>query len=86
MDFIQRLLGKNPTSKKVAKERLRLVLMHDRTSLSADVLEDLKSDLIDTISRYMEIDEENMDISVDSEKDTVALVANIPIIKVKKIS
>ena len=86
LQFLQRLLGKSPASKKVAKERLRLVLLHDRTSLSPEVLENLKSDLISTISRYMEIDEDNMDINVDSENDTVALVANIPIVKVKKIS
>ncbi len=83
LQFLQRILGKDSSSKKVAKERLRLVLLHDRTSLTPEVMESLKVDIIKTISRYLEIDEGNLDVSLNTEDDSVALVANIPILKVK---
>jgi cell division topological specificity factor len=86
LQFLQRILGKEPSSKKVAKERLRLVLLHDRTSLSPEVLESLKIDIIHTISKYLEIDESNLDVSLNTEDDEVALVANIPILKVKHVN
>lgn len=88
LQLLQRILGIGPSSqpsKKIAKERLRLVLLHDRTSMPPHVLEALKGDLIACISRYMEIDESNLDVSLNSEDDTVALVANIPILKVKQL-
>lgn len=83
--FLQRIIGlESPdSSKKMAKERLRLVLLHDRTSIPPHVLEALKSDLIICISKYLEIDDENLDINLTNEDETVALVANIPIMKVR---
>lgn len=77
-------------SKNVAKERLKLVLVHDRGDLSPKFLEMIKGDIIRVISEYMIVDEEGLDIQMtrtrgDSEKDPIpALVANIPIIKVKE--
>lgn len=85
LNFLRRVMGTDypGSSKKVAKERLRLVLLHDRTSIPPHVLEALKSDLIACISKYMEIDNDNLDINLTNERETVALVANIPIMKVK---
>jgi cell division topological specificity factor len=80
------VLGKSFSSKKIAKERLRLVLLHDRTCLTPEILDSLKGDLIQVISRYMVIDEKNLDVSLNTEDESVALVANIPILKVKQIS
>ena len=61
MDLLN-LFGKKPSTKNIAKERLKLVLIHDRVNCSTQVLEMLKTDIIRVISNYMEIDEEELDI------------------------
>lgn len=85
-DLLQRLLGKedNTQSKNVAKERLRLVLVQDRCNVSPQILEALKSDLINVISNYMEIDESGLDVSISEEEEALALVANIPILRMRR--
>lgn len=90
MDFLKIFGRKKEQSKNVAKERLKLVLVHDRSDLSPQFLDMVKTDIIRVISEYADIDEEALDIKVtktkkDSKtKPVSALVANIPIIKVKK--
>ncbi|MDA8234542.1 MAG: cell division topological specificity factor MinE [Clostridia bacterium] len=87
LDFLNRFFGKdNTTSKNVAKERLRLVLVHDRANVSPQLLESLKEDLIKVISNYMEIDENALEVNLDSSDDSVALVANIPVVRMKRIN
>lgn len=84
MDFFARLFGGAETSKDRAKERLRLVLVHDRASLSPGLLESLKEDMIEVLSKYMEIDETGLEVNLDENDDSVALVANIPVRNVKR--
>lgn len=89
MDFFKIFSKKQEKSKNVAKERLKLVLVHDRSDLSPKLLEMMKSDIIRVISEYADIDSEGIDIKLtrmkrDGDQYPVsALVANIPIIKVK---
>nr|WP_165442896.1 cell division topological specificity factor MinE [Senegalia massiliensis] len=89
MDLFK-LFGKtNNKSKSVAKERLKLVLIHDRTNVSPKFLEMVKGDIINVISDYMVIDEEGLDIQFtrtrrESDNSPIpALVANIPVLKMK---
>jgi len=85
LDFINRIFGReSSSSRNVAKERLRLVLVHDRAGVSPELLESLKADLINVISNYMEIDEDALEVSLDSSENQVALVANIPVKKMKR--
>ena len=85
LDFLSRFFGReSSSSKNVAKERLRLVLVHDRANVSPDLLTSLKNDLIKVISNYMEIDEKALEVSLDSSDNQVALVANIPVKKMKR--
>jgi len=83
------LFKKNPPSKVVAKERLKLVLINDRTGLSPKMLEELRVEITKVISRYQEIDENSLDIQMTNTKSedgktmVPALIANIPIRKVK---
>lgn len=85
IEFLGKFFGKeNNTSKNVAKERLRLVLVHDRASVSPQLIEALKNDLIKVISSYMEIDEDALEVNLDSSDNTVALVANIPVLRMKR--
>ncbi|EOC99821.1 cell division topological specificity factor MinE [Caldisalinibacter kiritimatiensis] len=84
-----KIFNKNDNSKEVAKERLKLVLIHDRAHVSPKFLDMVKGDIIRVISDYMEIDEEGLDVKLTRTKresdDTPipALVANIPILKMK---
>lgn len=74
-------------SKNVAKDRLKLVLIHDRAMLSSGVLEQMRDDIIAVISKYVDIDREalNIDITENPENSRrTTLVANIPL-KPKKI-
>lgn len=82
--FIERLFGKSEKSTKaMAKDRLRLVLMHDRADIPAPMMEEMRKELMTVLSKYVEIDEEALEVSVDRADDTVALVANIPIRRVR---
>ncbi|MDO7786252.1 cell division topological specificity factor MinE [Desulforamulus aquiferis] len=85
LDFLSRVFGRDSSSSKnVAKERLRLVLVHDRANVSPELLSSLKNDLIKVISNYMEIDEKALEVSLDSSENQVALVANIPVKRMKR--
>ncbi|HIE12180.1 MAG TPA: cell division topological specificity factor MinE [Desulfotomaculum sp.] len=85
LDFLTRLLKRHcGGSKDLAKERLRLVLVHDRANISPELLQLLKDDLVRTISRYMEIDEKGLEVTLDTSDNAVALVASIPVRRVKR--
>lgn len=66
-------------SGKVAKKRLQMVLIQDRASVSPEVMEKLRDDIIQVISKYMVINKSDMEISLENVEDSVALVANIPV-------
>jgi len=84
LDFINKMLGRDISSKNIAKERLRLVLVHDRATISPHMLNRLKEDLIQVISNYMEIDESALEVNLSQDDREVALVANIPVLKMKR--
>lgn len=87
LEFISRIFGKeNASSKSVAKERLQLVLVHDRANVSPQLLNSLKTDLIEVISKYMEIDEQALEVNLDGDESQVALVANIPVKRMRRPS
>lgn len=76
---------KAPASKEIVKERLRLVLMHDRSSnLDPELLENLKEEIIQVVSKYIEIEKEESEIGLDKGDDTIALVANILVKGIKR--
>ena len=78
MGFFDRLLGKK-NSADSAKERLQLVLIHDRTDLTPAELDSLRDDLVATISRHVEIDVKAMQIGVEHDGRSQRLVADIPL-------
>ncbi len=85
LELFNNLFAKKNSSKEVAKDRLKLVLIHDRANCSTQILEMLKTDIIKVISNYMEIDEEELDIQItktdatNDENSVPMLYANIPI-------
>lgn len=90
MKFFKKF-GKNEkeSSKVAAKERLHLVLAQDRANISADFLEMMKQEIIDVIKKYVDIDEEAIDVRMTNKtgEDGIvgapALYANIPIVTIK---
>lgn len=80
LDILARIFMKDAlNSKDIARERLRLVLVHDRSSVSPEVLNNLKEDLIKVIRQYLEIDEDALSVNFENDDQSVALVANIPV-------
>ena len=78
-NFINRIFSKEPSSADKAKDRLRLVLINDRTDLSAAALDNLKDDLLEVLSRYIQIDPKSVRIDVTQEGRQQRLIADIPI-------
>jgi cell division topological specificity factor len=82
--FLDRLLGRDQRSARQAKERMKLVLIHDRTDLSPASLERLKDELITVISGYIEIDPDAVEINVTQEGREQRLIADIPLRSVRR--
>lgn len=81
---IRRLLQRKNRSAYQAKERLQLVLVHDRTNLTTTSLESLKDELIEVISRHIEIDPSAVKINMNKDGRQQRLVADIPILGPKR--
>jgi len=77
--FIDRILGREKSSAKQAKERLKLVLIHDRTDLNPGTLETLKDELIDVISRHVDINPATVNIKMTQDGRQQRLIADIPL-------
>lgn len=81
---------KKPTSKSVAKDRLKLVLIHDRANCSTELLEMMRNDILMVISKYMDFDEHELELNIGSTRSETtgnvvpALTANIPIRNIRK--
>lgn len=92
MDLFGFLTRKQPPSKDVAKDRLKLVLIHDRVDSSSTMLEMMRNDIMKVISNYMDIDEEELDLQISqTDKDDYGrsvpiLYANIPIRNLRRSS
>lgn len=92
LNFIKNFQKKDKeiTSKQAAKDRLKLVLMQDRASVSPDFFEMMKKEIIDVIKKYIEIDEESLEVEltrgVEVGLEGPALYANIPIKNVKPVA
>jgi len=81
-EFLARLFRGEPSGA-TAKERLRLVLLSDHLALAPDVVESLKTDLLEVISRYVEVDIEHVDVTFEQREHEVAMLANVPILSLK---
>ena len=71
-------------SKNVARNRLKLVLMQDRTNLNPYLLERMRGELIDLLSKYVEMDKEALDLNFENDGDSIALMLSIPVIRAKE--
>lgn len=83
MGFLSNFFNRN-RSGAVAKDRLQVVLMGDRTDLSPELMENLRQDIIEVIRKYVEIDEPRIELEFEREDRSVALVANIPVKTIRR--
>ncbi len=83
-NLFDQLTGRNKKSASAAKERLQLVLIHDRTDLSPGLLESLRDEIISVISRHVEIDPAAVRLEMSHEGRGQRLIADIPLKQASK--
>ena len=81
MRILERLLGRRDkaSSGQVARERLRLVLAHDRADISPALLDTLKDEIVTVISRHVAIDADSVQVTFSQSARETRLVADIPL-------
>jgi len=89
MKWVTDIFAPKPSSKNVARDRLKLVLMHDRVNCSPDLLEMIKNDIMAVLAKYVDIDDMALDMQItqevtDKSEPVSVLSANIPIKNMRK--
>ena len=80
MGFFRKLIGRGePSSSDVAKRRLQLVLVHDRSNISPGMMAVIRDEIISVISRHIDIDRKGVEINFSQQGRETRLVADIPL-------
>jgi len=82
MGFFRRT-DEEETAKDTACNRLRVVLMQDRTNLNPQLLERMRKELVELLSKYVEMDKEALELNFEQEGDQMALMLSIPVLRAK---
>jgi cell division topological specificity factor len=89
MNWFKELFFPKASSKDIAKDRLRMVLMHDRANCSPDLLETIKNDIMAVLAKYVDLGDTDFDMQIsqemsDTNEPISVLCANIPIKSMKR--
>ncbi|MBC8234675.1 cell division topological specificity factor MinE [bacterium] len=79
LDRILNLIRKKPQSKTVAKNRLKLILIQDRTLVEPDIIEGIRDELVGVLSKYFEFEQSGVEMDLHRENETLAFVASVPV-------
>ncbi len=83
LNLFKQTESKEENAKDVARNRLRVVLMQDRTNLTPDLLQRMRKELVELLSKYVEMDKDALELNFDQEGDQMALMLSIPVIRAK---
>ena len=85
MGLLKRIFNRNTpaSSRYQAKQRLKLIIAHDRSGLSKETLDKMVEEILQVVARYVEIDLDNIDFNLENEEGITILTANFPIRRVK---
>ena len=77
---LMQLLNREQKSKSIAKSRLQLILVQDRTGIDEAIMESLQTELTEVLSKYFILERDHVEMELEREQDSMALVANIPVL------
>ena len=83
LGFFRQTDKKEDNAKDIACNRLRVVLMQDRTNLTPELMEKMRQELIDLLSKYVEMNKEALDLNFEQEGNQMALMLSIPVLRAK---
>ena len=83
-ELLDKLLGRaSHTSRNLAKNRLRVVVAHDRADLAPNAVAAMQEEILEVVSRYVEVEREGLEFSLESDRRATTIVANFPVRRVR---